>query len=150
MGRGRGGYTEKQASYEDSGGKKVIDRGTIFIAERYIDMGYMAVFRRNHNPERGYDLTIKTSDDTNFVKNIEVKRIVSYNPRKIADRIKDANEQINAGDTIAILLPNFKNNDEGNAFANKGVSLAREQGLIKGPIEVWFSDKTCIEFLWEV
>ena len=42
MGRGRGGYTEKQTSYKDSGGHKVTDSGAIFVAERYIDQGYEA------------------------------------------------------------------------------------------------------------
>ena len=35
MGRGRGGYTQKQIWYLDSGGNKVTDRGAIFVAELY-------------------------------------------------------------------------------------------------------------------
>ena len=71
MGRGHGGYTDPQPSYKDSGGQKVIDKGAIFVGERYMDLGYETVFRgRRNNPL--YDLTIKTSDDTQFVKNIEV------------------------------------------------------------------------------
>ena len=57
MGRGRGGYTEKQTSYKDSGGHKVTDPGAIFVAERYIDQGY----------EAG-SLTIR-DDDGNLMKN---------------------------------------------------------------------------------
>ena len=45
MGRGQGGYTEKQTTYKDSGGHKVTDQGAVFVAERYIDQGYEAVFR---------------------------------------------------------------------------------------------------------
>lgn len=86
MGRGRGGYTEKQPSYKDSGGHKVTDKGAIFVAERYMDQGYEAVFRRDHNPDRGCDLTIKTSDDETFIKNIEVKAVVSPKTRKISDK----------------------------------------------------------------
>ena len=40
MGRGKGGYTQIQTNYKDSGGRKVTDSGTIFVAERYIDMGF--------------------------------------------------------------------------------------------------------------
>ena len=99
MGRGRGGYTEKQPSYKDSGGYKVTDKGAIFVAERYMDQGYEAVFRRRHDPDRGCDLTIKTSDDENIVKNIEVKAITSNNPSKMSTRIGEAAGQISEGDT---------------------------------------------------
>lgn len=54
MGRGRGGYTKKQPSYRDSGGHKVTDKGAIFVAERYMDEGYEAVFRRKHDPDKGF------------------------------------------------------------------------------------------------
>ena len=72
MGRGRGGYTSIQSTYKDSGGRKVTDSGTIFVAERYIDMGYEAVFRQRHDEknEKTYDLSIKTSNDEDFIKNI--------------------------------------------------------------------------------
>ena len=36
MGKGHGGYTEIKACYVDSKNQKVIDKGTIFVAERYI------------------------------------------------------------------------------------------------------------------
>ena len=143
MGRGRGGYTEKQQSYKDSGGHKVTDKGTIFVAERYMDQGYEVVFRRRHDPDRGCDLTIKTSDDENIVKNIEVKSITSNNSSKISTRIDEAAGQINEGDTVAIFLPNRRNTQAGRAFAESGIAEARRKGLVKGPIEVWFSDKTC-------
>ena len=143
MGRGRGGYTEKQPSYKDSGGHKVTDKGAIFVAERYMDQGYEAVFRRRHDPDRGYDLTIKTSDDENFVKNIEVKAITSNNPSKISTRIGEAAGQISKGDTVAIFLPNHRNSQTGRALAEAGIAEARRKGYVKGPIEIWFSDKTC-------
>ncbi len=146
MGRGKGGYTEKQPSYKDSGGRKVIDRGAIFVAERYIDQGYEAVFRRDHNPERGCDLTIKTSDDESFIKNIEVKAVTSSNAGRIADNIKKAKGQIKSGDTVAIYLPNHKNSGAGRSFAEAGIAEARRKGNVIGPIEVWFSDKTKIVF----
>ena len=146
MGRGRGGYTEKQSSYKDSGGKKVIDKNAIFVGERYMELGYETVFRRNHDPDKGYDLTIKTSDDMEFIKNIEVKGVTSSNPSKIATDIKKANKQIDTGDTIAIYLPNHINNESGRQFAQRGIDEASRKGLIKGPIEVWFSDKTKLSF----
>ena len=146
MGRGRGGYTEKRVSYTDSGGKKVTDAGSIFVAERYIDEGYEAVFRQTHEPDKTYDLTIKSSDDKNYIKNIEVKQVTSSNPSKIASNIKKANRQISDGDTIAIYLPNHKNSKSGRKFAEEGISEARRKGWIKGPIEVWFSDKTKIDY----
>ena len=145
MGRGHGGYTEHQASYRDSGGHKVTDKGAIFVAERYMDLGYESVFRQTHENEKTYDLTIKTSDDQEYVKNIEVKRVTSTNPSQIASNIKKAGSQINNGDTVAIVLPNHKNNEIGRNFAREGVDEARRKGFIKGPIEVWFSDKTKID-----
>ena len=146
MGRGRGGYTEKQPSYKDSGGHKVTDKGAIFVAERYMDQGFEVVFRRDHNPARGCDLTIKTSDDENFVKNIEVKAVTSSKASKIADNLKKAKGQIAPGDTVAIYLPTHNNNEIGRSFAEAGIAEARRKGNIIGPIEVWFSDKTKITF----
>ncbi len=141
MGRGRGGYTEKQQSYKDSGGFKVIDKGTIWVAERYIENGYESVFRQRHDPETSCDLTIKTSDDAQAIKNIEVKQITSQNPSKIATHIKEANKQIAVGDTIAIYLPNLTSSRESIAFVEKGIEEAHRKNYITGPIEVWFSDK---------
>jgi hypothetical protein len=146
MGRGRGGYTEKQSSYRDSGNHKVTDVGAIFVAERYIDMGYESVFRQKHEPDKTYDLTIKSSDDSEFVKNIEVKRVTSSNPSKISSNIEKAGLQISEGETVAIVLPNHKNNESGRNFVKAGIDEARRKGFIKGPIEVWFSDKTKIDF----
>ena len=143
MGRGRGGYTTIQTSYKDSGGIKVTDKNAIFVGERYIDMGFETVFRRRHDPDKGCDLTIKTSDDETIIKHIEAKGIISKNPSKISTRIGEANKQIDKGDTIAIYLPNHRNSKTGLEFAQKGIDEARRKGLIKGPIEVWFSDKTC-------
>lgn len=146
MGRGKGGYTEKLPSYKDSGGQKVTDRNTIFVAECYMDLGFEVVFRRRHDPERGCDLTIKTSNDEDIVKNIEVKGITSANPSKISSRIADAAGQIKEGDTIAIYLPKHRNNQAGRSFAETGIQEAQRKGLIKGPIEVWFADKTCLHY----
>ena len=145
MGKGHGGYTEVQPSYKDSGGQKVTDKGAIFVGERYIDQGYETVFRRRKEG-KSLDLTIKTSDDTNFVKNIEVKEISGNNPSQIAKRIKEAQKQIADGDTVAIYLPNRKNDPAGYEFAKKGIDEARRKGYVKGPIEVWFSDKTKQDF----
>ena len=75
-----------------------------------------------------------------------MKRITSSNPSKIASNIKKANEQIHDGDTIAIVLPGHKNSKTGREFAEAGIAEARRKGLIKGPVEVWFSDKTKIEY----
>ena len=111
-----------------------------------MDAGYEAVFRQRHEPNKTYDLTIKSSNDEDFVKNIEVKRVTSTNPSKIASNIKKANEQIHDGDTVAIVLPHHKNSKTGRTFAETGIAEARRKGLIKGPVEVWFSDKTKVEF----
>ena len=146
MGRGRGGYTSIQSGYKDSGGFKVTDKGAIFVAERYIDMGYESVFRQRHDPEPSYDLTIKSSDDEIFIRNIEVKQITSLNPSKMADRLKKAFAQFKTGreDTVAVYLPNYTNNEAGKNFARSGYSEATRKGWVKGRVEVWFSDKTSI------
>ena len=146
MGRGRGGYTQKQPSYKDSGGYKVTDKNAVFVGERYMDMGYEVVFRRDHAPERGCDLTIKTCDDIEPVKNIEVKGITSNNASKISTRIGEAAGQIQNGDTVAIYLPKQRNTETGRKFAEAGIAEARRKGYIKGPIEVWFSDKTFVVY----
>ena len=141
MGRGIGGYTEKQTGYKDSGGFKVTDKGAIWVAERYIEDGYESVFRQRHDPETSCDLTIKTSDDTQTIKNIEVKQVTSQNPSKIATHIKEANEQIASGDTIALYFPNRTSSREAISFVEQGIAEARRKKYIKGPVEVWFSDK---------
>lgn len=146
MGRGRGGYNTKQITYYDSNNRKVIDKNAIFVAERYIDQGYEVVFRRTHEPDRGCDLTIKTSDDLHIIKNIEVKGVTSDNSSKISTRIEAADTQISDGDTIAIYLPNFKSDTDGKNFALAGLREAHRKGLIKGPIEFWFSDQCCVVF----
>lgn len=145
MGRGHGGYTEIQDWYKDSGGKKVIDKGSIFVAEQYIRQGYESVFRQQHD-YRTLDLTIKTSDDKEYIKNIEVKSVHGNNASQIASQIDKARGQIREGDTVAIYLPNRCYSQENIDFAKKGVDEARRKGFIKGPIEVWFADKKSISF----
>ncbi|MGM9570109.1 MAG: hypothetical protein ACI3XC_08510 [Phascolarctobacterium sp.] len=147
MGRGRGGYTTVQPSYKDSGGKVVKDAGAIFVAERYIEMGYESVFRRVKPPAKTYDLTIKSSNDEDFIKNIEVKRVTSSNPSKLATEIKHGMKQLpNDGKgTVAIYLPNHTNNSEGVIHARKGFEEALRKGWINGHVEVWFNDKTKLE-----
>nr|WP_027871319.1 hypothetical protein [[Eubacterium] cellulosolvens] len=147
MGRGRGGYTAIQTNYRDSGGYKVTDSGTIFVAERYIDMGYEAVFRQRHDErdEKTYDLSIKTSDDEHFVKNIEVKRTTSKNSSQLAKNIKEGFEQVEKGGTVAIYLPGRKRSEQTTIdFINKGYQEAVRKGHVKGSVEVWFDDKTMI------
>ncbi len=147
MGRGRGGYTGYESFYRDSGGNKVTDKGSIFVAERYIDQGYESVFRREHQSDKSYDLTIKSSDDSTFVKNIEVKRVTSDNPSSIAKNIKKGFTQFKLGqeDTVAIVLPNHHNNETGRKLVQEGFAEAIRKGWVKGKVEVWFSDKTKID-----
>lgn len=145
MGRGKGGYTEKQASYKDSGGHKVKDKGAIFVGERYIDMGYETVFRQEKAGQKNYDLTIKTSDDTQIIKNIEVKQVVSKNPSQIARNIKKGFVQVGEGGTVALYLPNRSNCKSAVDFVERGFEEAKRKGFVKGSVEVWFNDKTKIE-----
>lgn len=145
MGRGRGGYTEKQVSYRDSGGHKVTDRGAIFVAERYMDMGYETVFRREHKTEHSYDLTIKSSNDKDFVKNIEVKQITSSKVSKVASEIKKGFRQLtdrgeNNG-TVSIYLPNHNCSSTAIQFVKEGYEEAKRKGNVHGNVEIWFKDK---------
>lgn len=144
MGRGRGGYTGYEPSYKDSGGHKVTDRGSIFVAERYIDQGYEAVFKQTHEPAKTCDLLIKTSDDSSVVKHIEVKRVTSENPSKLATNIGDGFTHFTSSydGTVAIVLPHHKNSETGRQFAKAGFSEAERKGWVTGHVEVWFSDKT--------
>lgn len=145
MGRGAGGYTEKQTSYRDSGGHKVTDSGAIFVGERYIDMGYETVFRQEHAGQKNYDLTIKTSDDNEFVKNIEVKQTTSKNPPQMAKNIRKGFEQVGEGGTVAVYLPHRTNCDSAIKYAKEAYAEAKRKGWINGSVEVWFSDKTKID-----
>ena len=92
MGRGKGGYTAIQTNYKDSGGRKVTDQGSIFVAERYIDMGYEVIFRQRHDEidKKTFELTIKTSDDKDFVKDIEVKKTTTTKSSQLAKNIIEA------------------------------------------------------------
>jgi hypothetical protein len=147
MGRGRGGYTSIQSGYKDSGGRKVTDSGTIFVAERYIDMGYEAVFRQRHDEvnKKTYDLTIKTSNDENFVKNIEVKQTTSKNASQLAKNIKEGFEQVGDAGTVSVYLPGRSRNSKSTIdFVNNGYQEAVRKGYVKGTVEVWFNDKTRI------
>lgn len=92
MGRGKGGYTTIQTNYKDSGGRKVTDKGTIFVAERYIDLGYEVFFRQRHDEidKKNFDLTIKTSDDKDFVIDIEVKKTTTTKSSQLAKNIIEA------------------------------------------------------------
>ena len=145
MGRGAGGYTEKQTTYKDSGGHKVTDSGAIFVGERYIDMGYETVFRQEHSEQKNYDLTIKTSDDQNYVKNIEVKQTTSKNPSQMAKNIREGFVQVGENGIVAIYLPHRTNCPSAIKFAKEGYTEAQRKGWLKGPVEVWFSDKTKID-----
>lgn len=120
------------------------DPGAIFVAERYMDLGYESVFRREIDGVKRFDLTIKSSDDVNFIKNVEVKRCTSDNASQIAKNIKNAGSQIKDGDTIALVLPNHKQNSQSVSLAKEAFEEAARKGWIKGPVEVWFSDKTMI------
>ncbi len=145
MGRGRGGYTSIQLYYKDSGGRKVTDSGTIFIAERYIDMGYEAVFRQRHDEinAKTYDLSIKTSNDEHFIKNIEVKQTTSNNPSQLAKNIKEGFQQVGEGGTVAIYLPDKQSNSKTTLdFITAGYNEALRKQNVMGTVEVWFDDKT--------
>lgn len=147
MGRGRGGYTEIQTWYKDSGGFKVIDKGSIWVAERYIEMVYESVFRQEH-PTLGqqYDLTIKTADDISYVKNIEVKKVTTLNSSNIAKKIHQASSQISSGDTVVLYFEGRNKTQDNIDFVVKGIEEAQRKNYIKGPIEVWFADKNKIIF----
>ena len=115
--------------------------------KRYIDMGYESVFRQQH-PQIGrqYDLTIKTADDHSYVKNIEVKKVTTMNASNIAKNIHRASGQISNGDTVALYFEGRKSTADNRSFVSKGIDEARRKGYIKGPVEVWFSDKTKITY----
>lgn len=145
MGRGKGGYTQIQTNYKDSGGRKVTDSGTIFVAERYIDMGYEAVFRQRHDEinAKTYDLSIKTSNDEHFIKNIEVKQTTSNNPSQLAKNIKEGFQQVGSGGTVALYLPKKQCDSKSTKeLITTGYNEALRKGNVLGTVEVWFDDKT--------
>ena len=108
-------------------------------------MGYETVFRQRHDGEKTYDLTIKTSDDLEYVKNIEVKQTTSKNPSQMAKNIKEGFEQVGDGGTVAIYLPHRTNCPSAIKYAKEAFNEAQRKGWLKGSVEVWFSDKTKID-----
>ena len=74
MGRGKGGYTTIQTNYKDSGGRKVTDKGTIFVAERYIDLGYEVVFRQRQDEIDKKNFDRNYSEPPHFNKAIPLLR----------------------------------------------------------------------------
>ena len=151
MGRGNGGYTEKQPYYRDSMNNKVTDQGAIFVAERYIDQGFEVVFRQDQTPGKHYDLTIKDSSDTVFVKNIEVKKMTSENPGQIAKNIKRAFEQLDntPNGTVALYFENHTKTESIIDVIKAGYKEAKRKNNVHGNVEVWFKDKTCMVFTTE-
>ena len=145
MGRGKGGYTAIQTNYKDSGGRKVTDQGSIFVAERYIDMGYEVIFRQRHDEidKKTFDLTIKTSDDKDFVKDIEVKKTTTTKSSQLAKNIIEAFDQVGKNGTVAVYLPNRdKNSKEVINYLNAGYQEAKRKISFTGEVEVWFDDKS--------
>lgn len=140
MGKGNGGYDTIQDVYRDTGGHKVTDPGAKFVAERYIDLGYVVVFRQRHE-DKTPDLTVKDSSDTQIIKHIEVKQITSTNPSKTAKRIKEAFEQVGDDGTVAL---DFSRQPKSAAqrIAAEGFAEAKRKGHIKGKVEIWYKDKT--------
>jgi hypothetical protein len=81
-----------------------------------------------------------------YVKNIEVKKVTTMNASNIAKNIHRASGQISNGDTVALYFEGRKSTADNRSFVSKGVDEARRKGYIKGPVEVWFSDKTKITY----
>ena len=79
------------------------------------------------------------------MKNIEVKRTTSKNPSQLANNIKEGFEQVGDGGTVAIYLPGRSKSSQSTIeFINNGYQEAVRKGNVKGPVEVWFDDKTRI------
>ena len=83
-----------------------------------MDLGYESVFRREIDGVKRFDLTIKTSDDVNFVKNIEVKQVISPNSSRIAENIRNGFEQLagEGGGTIALYDANHNQSQDRISF----------------------------------
>lgn len=64
----------------------------------------------------------------------------------IAKNIKIAGAQISEGDTVALLFPDRTSTQSNRDFVERGIAEAKRKGYVKGPIEVWFSDKTKIDY----
>ncbi len=106
--------------------------------------GYETVFRQEHHGKRTYDLTIKDSNDTKVIKNIEVKKVTSNNPSKISDDIIKGFKQVGIGGTVAIYLENHTKST-GEILAKTGYAEAKRKGKVFGSVEIWYKDKTMQE-----
>lgn len=142
MGRGNGGYVEKQDFYRDTAGRKVIDKGAIAVAEAYIDQGKEVVFRRVHEPDQFYDLTIKDPETEEYIKDIEVKTFYSFKANTISAKIENATSQLasSKNPVITLYLPTVTNEIEARCKLHDGIIAAMKH--IQSDVEVLMGDKT--------
>ena len=109
------------------------------------------MFRQSESEGKHYDLTIKDSNDVEFIKNIEVKKVTSENPSQIAKNIEKAFRQLEGAPngTVALFFEHHTNTQEIRDVIRKGYEEAMRKNNVKGPVEIWFKDKTSITFNWE-
>lgn len=72
--------------------------------------------------------------------------IISRQQRILAKNIHKASSQLDEGGTVALYFEGRKSTAANKDFVRKGIEEARRKGYIKGPVEVWFSDKTKFDY----
>ncbi|MCD8295251.1 MAG: hypothetical protein LUE27_08430 [Clostridia bacterium] len=158
MGRGHGGYVEKNNLYRDTANHKVKDNGAICVGESYIEAGYCVVFIKQQSKENNvkkYDLAIKDYDDTEILDRIEVKQVTSTSPSRISDDIEKGGAKFTGGYTgsVDLYFPRLKNNQADLRIVQAGIDYAlrennrKSEPFIKGSIRVWLSDGTHKDYL---
>ena len=158
--RGKDGYSmplenvrrKQGAYYEDINGHKIDDKGTIAVAEWYMGQGFNVIFQPEQSGERGvkgFDLTLRTSENKEFIRDIEVKRITSVTEENVTKHIKEGFQQVQDGGTVTIYLPRNRQDQRIIRKLQHGFEEANRLGLVKGHVEAFFSDGSRMELKLE-
>ena len=131
---------QKEGCYYDTEKNKVTDKNAMEAATFYIEWGMYVKFL----PEKASDLFV----DFKFL--VEVKGISSTKPNKIANRINEAFEQIEAElarypedkpkpPGKVVILSRHASFEVGFHAFCEGYKEAKRKGFIRGEVEFWFN-----------
>lgn len=146
---GYGGALGKMKSkcFYDTGGRKVIDKNAIAVAEYYISEGKYVAFLQEKPLQYRADLSVDG-------QHTEIKGLTSLSPNTIEAKIAHAFKQIH-GDDYKYSESNRKEGKvilfsrHNNSISNQAVydafyrayKIADQKGIITGKIEFWIRGK---------
>ena len=138
-----GGYggasgRNKGKCYYDTGGHKVKDPNAIAVAEYYINKGeYVAFLQEKPNVQQRADLSVEGV-------HVEVKGMSSLNPSKVANRIDEAFEQVDADNYRypisthrpgrVVILSKYPSLEVAKDVVTKGFEEAKRKNFVSGEV----------------